>query len=76
MTAALVADRPVDAKMAALGLLLILALINTTLHLIRVVSAVIVPVTDEAEADTDLVFTEELVLAAMTHKLCSSDMVE
>ena len=57
VTAAFIANRPVDAEMAATGLLVLLALIYTTLQLICVVSAIIVPVTDEVKADTDLILT-------------------
>ena len=57
VTATLIANGPVDAEMAATGLLVLLALIYTTLQLICVVSAIIVPVTDEVKADTVLILT-------------------
>ena len=76
VAAALIANGPVDAEMAATGLLVLLALIYTTLQLICVVSAIIVPVTDEVKADTDLILTQELVLATTANQLCSSDMME
>ena len=57
VTAALIANGPVDAQMAATGLLIFLALIYTTLQLICVVSAIVMPVADEVEADTDLILT-------------------
>ena len=57
VTSALIANGPVDAEMAATSLLIILALIYTTLQLVCVVSAIIVPITDEVEADTDLILT-------------------
>ena len=76
VTAALIANGPVYAQMAATGFFIVLALIYTTLQLICVVSAIIMPVTHEVEADTDLILTQELVLATTAQKLCSSDMME
>ena len=75
MTATLIANWPVDAQVTALRIFF-LALVNSTLQLVREVPTVIVPIADEVKADTDFVLTEELLLAATSDQLCSSNVVE
>ena len=76
MTTTLIANGPVDTEMAATSLLVVLALIYTTLHLVCVVSAIIVPVTDQIEADTDLILTEELALTTTSYQLRCGNVME
>ena len=64
MAAALVADRLVDAQMAAQPFL-ILALIHPTLQLVAVVTAVILSVTNKFVVNTNIVVTPVLVIAAL-----------
>ena len=75
MTPTLIANGSVDAQVTTLRIFF-LALVNSTLQFVREVPTVILPVADEVKADADLVLTEELVLAATSGQLCSSNVVE